>query len=302
MPTATHHDALTAITVARSTASLRDELHQLRAEGAKVAFVPTMGALHEGHLSLVRRAAAQGYVVCVSIFVNPTQFAPSEDLASYPRHEEHDLGLAADAGACVAFCPAADEVYPDGFATTVSVDGPSRGLEGAIRPHHFAGVATVVAKLLSMVRPDRVVFGQKDAQQVAVIRRMMRDLHLDDIELVVGPTVREPDGLAMSSRNGYLSPEDRRAGTALVGALRAAQTLVRQGERQARAIERAAAAVLEAEPRCATDYTALVDTDRFEPIECLDAPATLCVAGRFGSTRLIDNMILDPANQSQPED
>jgi pantoate--beta-alanine ligase len=302
MPTATHHYTQTALTVARSTRTLRDELDRLRALGAKIAFVPTMGALHEGHLSLVRRAAQDGHAVCLSIFVNPTQFAPTEDLASYPRDEACDLALAADAGATVAFCPTAGEVYPEGFATSVIVDGPSRGLEGAVRPHHFAGVATVVAKLLLTVRPDRVVFGQKDAQQVAVIRRMMADLHLDDIELVIGKTVREADGLAMSSRNAYLSADDRSAATVLIRALTKAEHAVRSGVVRGSEIEEAAMSTLAAEPRCAPDYVTLVDRASFAPLDRLDVPATLCIAARIGTTRLIDNITLDPPNQTQPED
>ena len=302
MPTAAHTDARSALTVTRSTPSLRVELDQRRTEGLKVALVPTMGALHDGHLSLVELAAESGYAVCVSIFVNPSQFAPTEDLASYPRQEERDLALAAEAGATLAFCPTVNEVYPDGFSTTVTVDGPSRGLEGAIRPHHFAGVATVVCKLLLMVRPDRVVFGQKDAQQVAVIRRMMVDLHLDDIELVIGPTVREPDGLAMSSRNAYLSSDDRAAATVIVRALRAAERAADCGERDARRIEEAAVTVLASEPRCAPDYVTLVDSTLFEPVARLDASATLCVAARLGTTRLIDNINLTPPTHTQPED
>jgi pantoate--beta-alanine ligase len=197
--------------VVRTVAELRVALAKARAEGRLIALVPTMGALHEGHRSLIARAGDGGHLVVVSIFVNPTQFGAGEDLQAYPRDEPRDLDLAEDAGAELVFAPGVGEIYPDGFATIVHVGGPSAGLEGAARPTHFDGVATVVTKLLLAARPDRAVFGQKDAQQVAVIARLVRDLHLDDIELVVAPTVREPDGLALSSRNAYLGPGDRGA-------------------------------------------------------------------------------------------
>ena len=278
--------------IVRTVVDLRRAVAALRADGRRVALVPTMGALHEGHLSLIDLAARDGHAVVMSLFVNPAQFAAGEDLSRYPRDEACDAALAAERGAVLLFAPGPDEVYPAGFATTVTVDGPSRGLEGAARPEHFAGVATVVAKLLVAARPDRAVFGQKDAQQVAVVRRMMRDLDLDDVELVVGPTVREPDGLAMSSRNAYLGAEDRAAATALHRGLRAAARLVAAGERDARAAESAARAVIEAEPRCALEYAAVIDPDSFEPVGALDAPALLVVAARVGPTRLIDNLPL----------
>lgn len=278
--------------VARTVADLRREVAALRDEGRRIAFVPTMGALHEGHLSLVRQAGADGHAVVVSIFVNPTQFAPTEDLAAYPRQEARDLETAAGAGAVLAFCPGPGEIYPEGFGTSVVVEGPSAGLEGAARPHHFGGVATVVLKLLLAVRPDRVVFGQKDAQQVAVVRRLMRDTHLDDIELVVGPTVRENDGLAMSSRNAYLGPDDRRRATALVRGLQAAAAAAREGEPDARALEAAALAVMTAEDGVEPEYAALVDPDTFARVPSPDGRAILCVAARVGPARLIDNMAM----------
>jgi pantoate--beta-alanine ligase len=289
--------------VARSVADLRGRVAGLRDAGRRVALVPTMGALHEGHLSLVRTAAAEGHAVVVSVFVNPAQFGPAEDLASYPRDEERDLALAAAAGAVLAFVPSTDEVYPPGFGTAVTLDGPSAGLEGAARPHHFAGVATVVLKLLLAVRPDRVVFGQKDAQQVAVVRRLMRDVHLDDVELVVGPIVREPDGLAMSSRNAYLGPEDRRAATALVRGLEAAAALARAGEAGGPALERVALAVMATTPGVAPEYAALVDPDTFARATRPDGRALMCVAARVGSARLIDNLAMPvpaPAGPASP--
>ncbi len=278
----------------RTVDALRDAVAELRAAGRRVALVPTMGALHAGHLSLLTVAGRDDHAVVMSLFVNPTQFAPTEDLAAYPRDEDADLRLAAVAGAELIFAPDVSEMYPDGFGTTVTVDGPTHGLEGAARPHHFAGVATVVAKLLIAARPDRAVFGQKDAQQVAVIRRLVRDLHLDDIELVVAPIVREPDGLAMSSRNAYLGPGDRAAAVVLRRALDAAQAAVARGRRDPREIERVAWGVLSAQPRCAPEYAGVVDPDTFEPSPDLRRPALLCVAARVGPARLIDNQLLEP--------
>jgi pantoate--beta-alanine ligase len=278
--------------VVRGVAELRAEIGRLRARGRRIALVPTMGALHEGHLSLLRRAGTDGAAVVMSLFVNPRQFGPSEDLAAYPRDEARDVRLAGAEGADLVWAPAVEDIYPEGYATRVSVGGPAEGLEGDARPDHFEGVATVVAKLVLAVRPDLVVFGQKDAQQVAVIRRLMADLHLDDIELVVAPIVREPDGLALSSRNAYLGPEDRAAAIVLRRALAAGEALVAEGETDPARVEAAAAAVLAAEPRCRPEYAAVVDPDGFRRPERLDAPALLCVAARLGTARLIDNVIL----------
>ncbi|MCB0874127.1 MAG: pantoate--beta-alanine ligase [Actinobacteria bacterium] len=281
-----------ATTVVRTVADVRAAADALRAEGSGVALVPTMGALHDGHLELVRRAARDGHAPIVSIFVNPTQFAAGEDLSSYPRREARDVDLAGTAGARAVFAPDVDEVYPEGFATTVSVAGPAEGLEGASRPTHFAGVATVVAKLLLMVRPDRVVFGQKDAQQVAVIRRMMRDLHLDDIEFVVVPTVRERDGLAMSSRNAYLSDTERQVALALSRGLADAADRATAGERDGRTLEDAAMETMRSVAGVEPEYAALVDPDTFQRVPTLVGPATLCVAARVGPARLIDNAVI----------
>jgi pantoate--beta-alanine ligase len=272
--------------------AIRAAVADLRAAGKRVAFVPTMGALHEGHLSLMRLAAADGHAVVMSVFVNPTQFGPTEDLAAYPRDEGRDLALASEAGAVLAFVPHVAEVYPEGFGTTVTVDGPSRTMEGAIRPHHFAGVATVVSKLLLAVKPDRLVLGQKDAQQVAVVRRMMRDLHLDHVELVVGPTVREDDGLALSSRNVYLDADDRRRATALITGLRAAAALQADGETDGPKLEQAALAALQSEDGVEPQYAVLVDPDTFERLPALTDRGILCVAAQVGPARLIDNVVL----------
>ena len=281
--------------VVRAVPDLRRAVAALRAEGRGVAFVPTMGALHDGHLALVRAAARGGDAPVVSVFVNPTQFGPAEDLARYPRQERRDVALASGAGARLVFCPAPDAVYPPGAATVVRVSGPAEGLEGARRPGHFDGVATVVAALLAMVRPDRLLLGQKDAQQVAVVRRMMRDLHLDDIALEVVPTVREPDGVAMSSRNAYLGPDDRRAARALSAGLAAAAALAAGGVRDGRRLEAAARAEMDGTPGVETDYAALVDPGTFMPVSRLDGDAVLCVAARVGPARLIDNVTLTAA-------
>ena len=280
------------VQVVRTVAELRRAVRALRDEGRRVAVVPTMGAFHDGHLDLMDRAGAGDHAVVVTLFVNPTQFAAGEDLSNYPRQEARDLELAAGRGVRLVFAPGPEEMYPPGFGTAISVSGPSAGLEGAARPEHFGGVATVVAKLLLAVRPDRAVFGQKDAQQVAVVRRLMADLHLDDVELVVAPTAREADGLAMSSRNAYLGPEDRQAAVALSRGLRAAHALAEEGERDASRLAAGAAAVIEAEPRCALEYAAVVDPDTFRPLDLLEGPALLVVAARVGPVRLIDNIPL----------
>jgi pantoate--beta-alanine ligase len=280
--------------VARRVADLRERVARLRADGRRVALVPTMGAFHDGHLSLMRLAGADDYAVVVSLFVNPTQFGPSEDLSAYPRDEERDLALVAEADVDLIFAPEVTEIYPEGFGTRITVEGPTRYLEGASRPHHFSGVATVVAKLLIAARPDRAVFGQKDAQQFAVIRRLVADLHLDDIELVVAPIVREPDGLAMSSRNAYLDPDDRAAALALRRALDAAVDLAASGERDPRAIERRALGVLSSEPRCEPVYASVVNPATFEPVADLAERSLLCVAAQVGPARLIDNDFIEP--------
>jgi pantoate--beta-alanine ligase len=258
-----------------------------------IGLVPTMGALHEGHLSLIGRARAQCDVVVVSLFVNPSQFDERVDLERYPRDERRDGALAARAGADVLFAPAVEEVYPAGFATSVDVLGVSERLEGEARgAAHFRGVSTVVTKLLCMVGPDVAYFGQKDAQQVVVIRRLVVDLNLP-VRVEVCPTVREADGLAMSSRNALLGPEERRRALSLRAALRAAAESAGTGERSAATLLAAASdamAPFGVEP----EYLALVDPDTFEPVARLEAPALLAVAARVGATRLIDNELLYP--------
>jgi pantoate--beta-alanine ligase len=280
------------MTHARTVAGLRGELEAPRHAGRTIGLVPTMGAFHEGHLSLIRRARAECDVVVVSLFVNPTQFAPGEDLDAYPRDEARDAALAEREGADVLFAPPVEEVYPDGYATTVRVEGISDVLEGAVRgPGHFAGVCTVVTKLFNVVAPDVAYFGQKDAQQVAVLRRMVRDLDLP-VELVVLPTVRERDGLAMSSRNARLTPDERRRAVSLSRALRAAETAVAAGERDPAAVAGAARAAMDGvEP----EYVALVDPESFQPVPVADGRVLVALAARVGATRLIDNTIVQPA-------
>jgi pantoate--beta-alanine ligase len=270
------------------------ELRATRRDGATVALVPTMGYLHEGHLALIRAARRQADQVIVSLFVNPAQFNDPADLDNYPRDEQRDAGLASDAGADLLFAPAPDEVYPPGFATQVRVAGPlTESLEGAHRgAEHFHGVTTVVTKLLNMVAPDVALFGQKDAQQALVIRRLVTDLDMP-VRIEVVPTVREPDGLALSSRNVRLGDEDRRRALALSRALRAAEGTVAAGAGEATQILTAARAAMtpfDVEP----EYLALVDPEDLSPVGTVDQETLLAVAAHVGPVRLIDNTILVP--------
>jgi len=257
-----------------------------RARGERIAFVPTMGALHDGHVTLLREARKLGQRLALSIFVNPTQFGPNEDLARYPRDLPGDLAKAAGAGTDVAFVPEARDVYPAGFQTTVEVHELARGLCGPFRPGHFAGVATVVCKLFNIVRPDVAVFGEKDFQQLAIVRRMVADLDMG-IDIVGVSTVREPHGLALSSRNAYLSPAERARALSLSRALFAARDAVAGGARQADAIVARARAALDVDR---VDYVELVDATSLAPIVRIDGPAVLAVAAFIGRTRLIDNV------------
>lgn len=254
-------------------------------------FVPTMGYLHEGHLSLVRRARAENDRVAVSIFVNPTQFGPHEDYARYPRDLERDLRLLEPLGVDLVFVPSVEEMYPPGFQTWVIVEEVSRPLEGASRPGHFRGVATVVAKLFNILQPDRAYFGQKDAQQTVVIRRMVQDLNIP-VEIAICPTVREPDGLAMSSRNTYLNPEERRAATVLFRALQAAKARYEAGERDAERLREAMREVIRAEPLARIDYVSVAHPETLQELERVEGPALLSLAVYIGTTRLIDNLML----------
>ena len=270
-------------------AELRAALDRERAGGRTVGFVPTMGYLHDGHASLMRAARSETGVVAASVFVNPLQFGPGEDLEAYPRDLDRDTALAAEAGVDLLFTPAAEEMYPTPVLTTVSVAGVSAPLEGASRPTHFAGVATVVAKLFSIVGPCRAYFGAKDWQQVAVVRRMARDLSMP-VEVVACPTLREPDGLAMSSRNVYLSPDERAAAPVLYRALRAGAAAVGAGERDPAAVRDLMAGIIEAEPLAGLDYAEVVDADSFTVPDPLAGNLRLLAAVRFGRARLIDNV------------
>jgi pantoate--beta-alanine ligase len=274
----------------RTVQGLRSVLAPNRREERAIGLVPTMGALHEGHLSLIRHARRECDIVVVSLFVNPSQFNERADLERYPRNEERDAELAREAGADVLFAPAVEEVYPDGFATSVEVLGVSEPLEGAARgSEHFRGVATVVTKLLCMTLPDVAFFGQKDAQQLVVIRRLVADLNLP-VRIEALPTVRESDGLALSSRNALLDADERARALALPRALQAAAELAADGERSAQALLDAARAAMA--PGVALEYVALVDPATFEPVEELDGEALLALAARVGGVRLIDNALL----------
>jgi pantoate--beta-alanine ligase len=283
---------------------LREACEAARAEGQTVGFVPTMGALHAGHRSLIARAREECGLVAVSIFVNPLQFGPSEDLASYPRDSDRDVALLERAGVDVAFTPSADEMYPSG-RPDVTVDPGSIGerLEGASRPGHFRGVCTVVAKLFGLVGPSRAYFGEKDAQQLAVVRRMVADLDLP-VEVVPCPTARERDGLAVSSRNARLSPDERQAAVCLYESLARAAWLVEGGERDVGVLKAEMAKRVGMEPLARLDYVAVVDEDTFEEVDRLRGLSRALIAARIGSTRLIDNVPLRPGGVSEnpPED
>jgi pantoate--beta-alanine ligase len=277
----------------RTVAELRAELDAPRRAGSAIGLVPTMGAFHEGHLELIRRARAQNDVVVVSLFVNPAQFGPNEDLEAYPREEARDAALAEELGADVLFAPPVDEVYPAGFSTSVSVAGLTEVLDGDPRqrgPEHFAGVTTVVTKLFNMTQPSAAYFGQKDAQQALVIKRLVRDLDIP-VRIEVVPTVREPDGLAMSSRNAYLNDEERERALGLNRALAAADREVAAGRRDAQTVLAAASGELEAhgiEP----EYLELRSADDLSPAQRVNGRTLLAVAARVGRARLIDNVIL----------
>jgi pantoate--beta-alanine ligase len=280
------------VEVIRTLSGIFSRCEEARAPGSAIGLVPTMGALHEGHASLVRRAREERHVVVVSIFVNPLQFGDPRDLAAYERDEEQDLRVLGDLGVDLAFVPTVDEMYPGG-GPEVSVDpGPlGERLEGSSRPGHFRGVATVVAKLFHAVGPSAAYFGEKDAQQLEVVRRMVRDLSFP-IEVVACPTVREPDGLAISSRNARLSREQREAAGCLFLALSEAAELARSGERVAARLVAVMAREIGATPGTRLDYAAVVDDATFEEIRELDGPARALVAARFGDVRLIDNLRL----------
>jgi pantoate--beta-alanine ligase len=269
------------------------EIRALRQKlSGTVGFVPTMGYLHEGHLALVKQARIENSVVIVSIYVNPTQFGPREDFGAYPRDLNRDLELLREGGVDIVFVPSDDQMYSREFSTWVDVEKVSERLEGAYRTGHFRGVATVVAKLFNIIQPTKAYFGQKDAQQVVVIKRMVADLNML-IEIVVVPTVRESDGLAMSSRNIYLNPEERQAATILFRALTLARQLRLGGEKDAGRIRRQMASLIQKEPLAKIDYVSIADADTLEELDLIDHPALASIAVRIGKTRLIDNVSLE---------
>jgi len=284
--------------ICSTIAEARAACRAARASGKRLGLVPTMGALHEGHLSLVRAAKAQCESVAVSLFVNPTQFSPTEDLSKYPRQFDRDRQLLEKEGVHILFAPSVDEIYPSGLtpandATWVTVEGLSEKLDGRSRPGHFRGVTTIVAKLFHIIEPDAAFFGQKDAAQLAIIRRMVRDLNFP-IEIVACPIVREPDGLAMSSRNSYLNADERARALVLHRALEQVQQMFQAGERSGATLTAAAKEAFAAQPQVVLDYCEIVDPDTLRPIDQISRKTLVAVAAYLGKTRLIDNLILNP--------
>lgn len=275
--------------IVRSTQDLRGIISEAKRKGKSIGFVPTMGYLHEGHLSLARRARGENDLVVMSIFVNPLQFGANEDYEDYPRDLSRDAPLAESAGVDVLFCPGVAEMYPRGYATFVEVEGITGVLCGASRPGHFRGVTTVVAKLFGLVQPDRAYFGQKDAQQLRVIEKMVEDLNMP-VEVVPCPTVREPDGLAMSSRNTYLGPREREAARVLSRSLRRAEEAIRAGERDANRIREQVEAMIREEPLAEIDYVSVNDGVTLREVERIGDRVMVALAVRIGKTRLIDNL------------
>lgn len=282
--------------IIRTARSMTAWSRRLRREGVTIGFVPTMGALHDGHRSLIRAARLGCDALVVSIFVNPTQFSPTEDLAAYPRPIARDRALCREEGVDVCFEPTAETMYPDGFQTIVTVPMLARRWEGEARPHHFAGVATVVTKLFGIAQPDLALFGQKDYQQAALVKRLVADLNLG-VHIDVRPTIREQDGLAMSSRNRYLSPEDRQFATILHRALQAGRRTIEEGNVTGSTVERIMRQTVEQEPKARTEYLALCDPATLEPLERVDRRALLLGAIRVGSVRLIDNVVVTASNR-----
>lgn len=270
---------------------MQKESDTLRQTGKIIGFVPTMGYLHEGHLSLIRLAKLRADVVVLSIFVNPTQFGPNEDFDRYPRDFERDERLARQEGVDILFCPSVEEMYPSGYCTWVNMEKLTETLCGASRPGHFRGVATVCTKLFLAVKPHFAVFGQKDAQQAVVIRRMVKDLNFG-IDIIVAPIVREPDGLAMSSRNLYLSPEEKMSALVIPQSLRVAENLVKEGERQVHRIISAMIEKISTQPQIRIDYIAIVDPETLEPLQQITSEALIAIAAYVGKARLIDNTIV----------
>lgn len=271
--------------------SIKETKQARRNLKGSMGFVPTMGYLHEGHLELVRRAKAENDNVAVSIFVNPSQFGPHEDLVSYPRNLQRDLSMLEKSKVDLVFTPEPRGMYPEGFNTWINVEEITSTLEGPARPGHFRGVATIVAKLFNVIEPTRAYFGQKDAQQLAVIQKMVTDLDIN-VEIVPVPTFREPDGLAMSSRNTYLSPEDRKAASILFKSLKLAQKLHNKGETSAEVIRNEMTALIQSESRAVIDYVSIANITTLKELEIIDGPALVSLAVKIGKTRLIDNITL----------
>ena len=283
--------------IIRTVSWMKESARKARAENHVVGLVPTMGALHQGHLSLIRRAKQECSRVFVSIFVNPTQFGANEDLGKYPRTWDADLAKLEADGVDVVFAPDAKEIYPAGFSSYVTVEGLSDRLEGKSRPGHFRGVATVVLKLFEIVQPHHAFFGRKDAQQAAVLEKMVRDLNLD-AEIVVCPLVREADGLALSSRNVYLSAEERKAALALSRSLREIQAAIAAGERDVAGLQHQLLRILSAEKLAGVDYATIVDAETFEPVISIGARSAYALLAVFiGQTRLIDNLLIEPGSK-----
>jgi pantoate--beta-alanine ligase len=280
----------------RTVSWMKEKAREARQEQRVIGLVPTMGALHAGHMALVQRAKRECSPVYASIFLNPAQFGPNEDLSRYPRPLEADVEKLTDAKVDGLFLPDAAEIYPPGFSTYVHVEGIGERLEGKARPGHFRGVATVVLKLLEIVQPNYAYFGRKDAQQVRIIQKMVRDLNLD-VEIVVCPTVREADGLAMSSRNAYLEPDERKAATVLYRALQQARQELTAGVRDTLELQRAMHKVLESEPRARVDYAEIVEAETFEPVVRVGCSCYALLAVRIGTTRLIDNMLIHAGDE-----
>jgi pantoate--beta-alanine ligase len=283
--------------VFRSIDEMRAASRAVRREGKSLGLVPTMGALHEGHLSLVRTAKSQCDLVAASIFVNPLQFGPNEDLAKYPRTFDRDCELFTQEGVDFIFAPSVEEMYAAGAVTCVTVEGLSDKLCGRSRPGHFRGVTTVVSKLFNIVEPDRAFFGQKDAAQSAIIRRMVRDLNIP-VQVVVCPIIREPDGLAMSSRNAYLDPQQRESARVIYRSLRTVQERFDRGERKALTLIEARGQAFAQEPFVRLDYFEIVDPETLDPVDDLSRPALVAVAAFVGKARLIDNILLQPIPQT----
>ncbi|KRQ86740.1 Pantothenate synthetase [Caloramator mitchellensis] len=277
--------------VIRSVKEMKNKINEVKLNGKSVGFVPTMGYLHDGHKSLIEYARRENNVVVVSVFVNPTQFGPNEDFERYPRDEERDKKICMNAGCDIMFIPDKDDMYGDNYSTYIDVFNLTEGLCGASRPGHFRGVATVVTKLFNIVKPDRAYFGQKDAQQLAVIKRMVKDLNMD-VEVIGCPIVREDDGLAMSSRNTYLNQDERKQALVLYKSLKLAEKMINEGERNANKIKEEMINLIKTAKDAKIDYVEFVDVENLKPVEIVEGEVLIALAVKIGKTRLIDNMTI----------